>query len=187
MTALSIESVESFGCDDDIRLVDRFLGGDQTAFEQIYSLYYSKVFTIAKGVVIDAEEAADAVQEIFTLVYRNLHKFDRRSRLSTWIYRIAVNRSIQQGRASRFKYRFVDIDHAREIPDNSHEQESDPAVAQAMSELSPSDRAIILLFYWDDLSLNEIAESFGCNENAAKTRLFRARERFRKLYEEASS
>lgn len=181
---MRIDTAESWAYDEDIRLVERFLAGDESAFHQIYTRFYGKVHHIAQGVLLDAEEAADATQEIFTLVYRNLGRFDKRSRLSTWIYRIAVNRSIQHGRASRFRYRFVELDHAQHLAGENGHAMSDPVVAQAMSQLSPSDRAILLLFYWDDLSLSEIAESLGCNENAAKTRLFRARERFRKLYEE---
>jgi RNA polymerase sigma-70 factor (ECF subfamily) len=56
-----------------------------------------------------------------------------------------------------------------------------------MEKMAPNDRAIIVLFYWEELSLNEIAESLGCNVNAAKTRLYRARERFRILYEETEA
>ena len=59
----------------------------------------------------------------------------------------------------------------------------DPRVQSAMTALAPADRALLVLFYWDELSLQEIADSIGCNVNAAKTRLYRARERFRTQYE----
>ena len=54
-----------------------------------------------------------------------------------------------------------------------------------MARLQPNDRAILTLFYWEDLSLQEVADSLGCNVNAAKTRLFRARERFKEFFEES--
>lgn len=169
--------------DEDIRLVDRFLANDPDAFEELYSRYYDKVFSIACGILMDADEAADAVQEIFTLVYRHLHRFDRRSRFSTWLFRIAVNRSIQEARRFRYRNRTVELDEAMakavpEVPDNS-----DPRVQAILSRLAPSDRALLVLFYWEELSLQEIADSLNCNVNAAKTRLYRARERFRALYE----
>ena len=170
--------------DEDAILVDRFLHGDDSVFEVLYRRYYDKVFAIARGVLIDADEAADAVQEIFTLVYRHLGRFDRRSKFSTWLFRIAVNRSIQEARKHRFKNKTVELTEAvgHEAPPD-HE-EMDPLIQSALGKLSPPDRAILSLFYWEDLSLSEIADSMGCNENAAKTRLYRARERFRVFYEE---
>lgn len=172
---------ESF--DEDTILVDRYLSGDHTVFEIIYRKYYDKVFAISRGILIDADEAADAVQEIFTLVYRHIGRFDRRAKFSTWLFRIAVNRSIQEARKRRFKYRAVELSEAigKEAPTESNEM--DPMIQSALAQLAPQDRAILTLFYWEELSLNEIADSIGCNENAAKTRLYRARERFRVHYE----
>jgi RNA polymerase sigma-70 factor (ECF subfamily) len=170
--------------DEDAILVDRYLQGDGTAFELLYRKYYDKVFAISRGVLIDADEAADAVQEIFTLVYRHLSRFDRRAKVSTWLFRIAVNRSIQEARKHRFRNRTVELTEAlgKEAP--AEAEEMDPRIQGALAKLSPQDRALLTLFYWEDLSLNEIADSIGCNENAAKTRLYRARERFRLNYEE---
>lgn len=172
--------------DDDLRLVERFLAGDTEAFDVLYARYYDRVFHIAQGVLLRHDEAADVTQEIFTLVYRNLHRFDRRSRFTTWLYRVAVNRSIQQARSLRHVRMQVPLDEAIDHVEPPSEEPADPAVAQAMQKLSLDDRAILTLFYWEDLSLAEIADSLGCSPNAAKTRLFRARERFRQFFEEAS-
>jgi len=179
-----VDRIKNDSFDEDSYLVDRYLSGDLSVFELIYQKYYDKVFAIARGVLIDADEAADAVQEIFTLVYRHLKRFDRRSKFSTWLFRIAVNRSIQEARKHRFKHRTVELTEAaaKEAP-VAHE-EMDPLIQAALSKLAPQDRALLTLFYWEELSLNEIADSIGCNVNAAKTRLYRARERFRVHYEE---
>ncbi len=173
------------GFDEDIRLVERFVAGDAAAFDLIYAQYYDRVYAIALGVLLRADEAADATQEIFTLVYRNLHRFDRRSRFSTWMYRVAVNRSIQQARSIKNLRLNVPLEEANERPAKTEERTSDPRVAYALAKLSPDDRAAITLFYWDDLSLTEIGESMRISPNAAKTRLFRARERFKNHFEEA--
>lgn len=169
--------------DEDIVLVERFLAGDQGAFEAIYSRYYDKVFSIACGILIDHDEAADAVQEIFTLVYRHLGRFDRRSRFSTWLFRVAVNRSIQEARRHRNRWRNVELTEASASISPEETDATDPRVQATLAHLAPSDRALLVLFYWEELSLQEIADSLGCNVNAAKTRLYRARERFRVLYE----
>ncbi|MCX7800317.1 MAG: sigma-70 family RNA polymerase sigma factor [Fimbriimonadales bacterium] len=175
--------------DEDVVVIERFLAGDGSAFEALYRKYYDKVFAIAKGVLLDSDEAADAVQEVFTLVYRHLRRFDRRSRFSTWLFRVAVNRSIQQARKTKHKARHVPLDEAlgTEATDEERERGDDPKIQEALSRIPPPDRAILTLFYWDELSLQEIGASMGCSVNAAKTRLYRARERFRAAYEEASS
>jgi RNA polymerase sigma-70 factor (ECF subfamily) len=170
--------------DEDLVLVDRAVVGDETAFQTLFHRYHDKVFAIARGVLLDAEEASDAVQEIFTLVYRNLGKFDKRARFSTWLFRVAVNRSIQQARKGKNRRKDVPLEAAEEAFVESHfDEPSDPEVAEAMAQLHPADRALLTLFYWEELTLQDIGNSIGCSPNAAKTRLFRARERFRAQYE----
>jgi RNA polymerase sigma-70 factor (ECF subfamily) len=170
--------------DEDIVLVDRVVVGDEYAFQTLFHRYHDKVFAIAKGVLLDSEEAADAVQEIFTLVYRNLGKFDKRSRFSTWLFRVAVNRSIQQARKGKNRRKDVPLDAAEEAAIEADVPEpNDPYVETALSQLHPADRALLTLFYWEELTLHDIGASIGCSPNAAKTRLFRARERFRMEYE----
>lgn len=181
--SVTVDRGRTGGFDEDLILVERFLLGDGDAFQTLYSRYYDKVFAIARGILLDQEEAADAVQEIFSLVHRNLPKFDQRSKFSTWLFRIAVNRSIQQARSIKFKSRHVELSEALSTPEDVSEELNDPRVDEAMAQMAPGDRALLTLFYWEELSLNAIAESLGTNVNAAKTRLYRARERFRQLYE----
>lgn len=169
--------------DEDLVLVERHLRGDESAFTQLYARYYDKVFAIAKGILLDADEAADAVQEIFTLVLRHIGRFDRRSRFSTWLFRVSVNRSIQEARKHRNKHRIVELNEASERAQPEEPDTSDPRIQAALAEMNPNDRALLVLFYWEDLNLQEIADSIGCNVNAAKTRLYRARERFRVVFE----
>lgn len=171
--------------DEDSRLVERFLHGDQEGFEVLYRKYYEKAFSIARGVLMDSDEAADAVQEIFTQVYKHLGRFDQRSKFSTWLFRIAVNRSIQHSRSVKYKKNWVELNER--VPENQPEDSViEPRVQESLAKLAPQDRAILTLFYWEELSLNEIADSMGIAMNAAKTRLYRARERFRVQYEEAA-
>lgn len=173
---------EKLTYDEDGVLVERFAAGDTSAFETLYRKYYERIHIIARGILLDSDDAADTVQEIFTLVFRNLPKFDRRARFSTWLFRVAVNRSIQQARSLKFKRRWIELDERLPAPE-VNESLLEPRVELAMTRLGPDDRAILTLFYWEEQSLNEIAESMGIQMNAAKTRLYRARERFRQFYE----
>jgi RNA polymerase sigma-70 factor (ECF subfamily) len=169
--------------DEDSMQIERFLKGDVRAFDQLYTKYYDKVFAIARGVLLDAEEAADTVQEVFTLVHRHLYRFDRRARFSTWLFRIAVNRSIQDSRKRRRRPLTVELMEIAQS-ESAEQRQTDPRVSVAISKLRPDDRALILLYYWEELSLQEIAETLNTNVNATKTRLYRAREKFRSLFEE---
>lgn len=184
MVSTLIDQTASLGFDDDSRLVDRALAGDASAFVMLYEKYYGKVYSIAKGVLLDADEAEDAVQEVFSLVYRNLQRFNRRSRFSTWLFRVAVNRCIQESRKRRFRQPTVLLEEQHEPATNaSGDSDASARVEATMSQLLPGDRALLTLFYWDELSLTEIGETLDCTANAAKTRLFRARDRFREVYE----
>lgn len=179
-------SVAGAGIDPDALYVERAIQGDGDAFRVLFERYYDKVFAIAMGVLMEHEEAADATQEVFTLVHRNLPRFDRRARFGTWLFRIAVNRSIQASRSRRKSQRNLPLEagESRAEYPSWEGRIPDPKVARAMARLSEGDRALLTLFYWEELSLPEIGEALGCGPNAAKTRLFRARERFRAAYEE---
>ena len=166
--------------EDDI-LINRFLAGEIQAFDSLYEKHYPQVFKIARGIVLDPDEAADACQEVFALVYKNLSKFDRRAKFSSWLHRVAVNRTIQYYRQNSKHRRNVEL--IVDVPAPEGHSPSDPAVSRALLQLSTDDRAIITLFYWEELSLDEIADALQCNPNAAKTRLHRARERFKQAWE----
>jgi RNA polymerase sigma-70 factor, ECF subfamily len=187
VVSVAIDKARAGSLDDDLAAIERFLGGEESAFELLYAKYYDKVHAIARGILLDSDEASDAVQEVFTLVYRHLSRFDRRSRFSTWLFRIAVNRSIQHARSNRHRSKHVPLNEAITTEAPEHHHEEDPRIHATLERLQPSDRALLVLFYWEELSLNEIADSIGCNVNAAKTRLYRARERFRVIYEEMDS
>lgn len=183
VVAIALRTGESAIHDEDIRLVDRFLLGDQTAFEVLYARYYERVFALTRGIVLDLEETADVVQEIFTLAYKNLHKFDKRAKFGTWLFRIAVNRSIQQTRKIKRTPKTTELVESLVAPE-AEVEDSDPRIYESLALLQPQDRAILTMFYWEEMSLGDIAGSLGCNINAAKTRLYRARERFKEHYQE---
>ena len=187
MVSVAIENPKPQTFDEDSILVERFLAGDRLGFEQLYAKYYEKVFAIARGILLDSEEAADAVQEIFFLVFRNLHKFDKRSRFSTWLFRVSVNRSIQESRKNRHKHKNTELTESSASFTMDEPDTVDPRVQTALEGLAPHDRALLTLFYWDELNLQEIAAIVDCNVNAVKTRLYRSRERFRTLYEREDS
>lgn len=170
--------------DGDEALTQRFLNGDTAAFDAIYRKYFGRVFTIARGILLSKEDADDATQEAFTKIFENLPRFRGGSRLGTWIFRIAVNSAIQVSRRGKSRRRLSPLDDVAEtMAETIDLDDSAKKVHKAMAQLRDEDRAVLTLFYWEELTLAEIGEALGCGGNAAKTRLFRARAKFREVYE----
>ncbi len=173
----------TFDEDEDAKVIQGALQGDETAWQSIYEKYHRKVYIVAKGILLDAQDAEDAVQETFLQIYQNLPRFRRESKFSTWVFRIAVNTAIQISR--RRKGKEVPLEEALQVP--YPKEVWNPTADQihsALARLRPPDRAILVLIYWEGLSLSEAGEILSCNANAAKTRLHRARERLREILEE---
>ncbi len=169
--------------DQDKVLVDRFLQGDIAAFDEIFTCHKERVFAISLSILGNHEDAEDAVQDTFSLVHRHLTKFDGRARFSTWLYRIAVNSAIQCTRRRKARPKTVELTEAMHVvAESANPVIADPVIQKAMAQMDGKDRALLALFYWQDMTLEEIAEVIACSPNAAKTRLFRARERFKQNY-----
>jgi len=147
------------------------------ALVEIFRLYRVPVLTLCVHVVGDAAEAEDVVQQVFLSVHRALPLFRGESRLSTWIYRIALRAAI----AARSKRRTFEplADHLRAPSAEDELQLRDEArrVAAAMDRLSIDHRVVLSLFAIDGLSHREIAEVLGVPEGTVWSRLSAARRR----------
>ena len=175
--------------DDDGRLVARFLRGDAAAFDALFVKYQDYVYNILFGIVGTREEARDLTQDVFLQVYRSLPKFRQSSRFATWLYRIAVNRGVDAARGSR-RWRFLPIldepafalrpaDVELE-PESVFERKLDRELVQSVLMKCPvAHREALVLRYYQDLSIDEMAETMGCSVAAAKVRLHRARKSFK--------
>jgi RNA polymerase sigma-70 factor (ECF subfamily) len=172
-------------------LVDECRRGDPQAFARLVALHESMVFNLAARLLGDGEEARDVSQDVFLQVYRTLERFEGRSTLKTWIYRIVVNhcRNRQRWWHRRRRAASVPLDALRpadepQLPDGSpHDQlerrERAGAVQEALLRLSFDHRAILLLREVEGLSCRQLAEALGIAEGTVKSRLSRAREELR--------
>ena len=166
----------------DDRLLGLALAGDRDALDRLVAAHRNRIYAVIRGIVLDDDEADDVTQDVVASLSKNIPKFDRRSKFSTWVYRIAVNRAVSHLRAARFRFRPVPLEKV-EIVAPEHPS-VDPTISAALARLSPPDRAAITLYYWEELPIDEIAATLGIGVSAAKMRLHRARERFRDAYEE---
>ena len=166
--------------------------GDPEAFERLVALHESMVFNLAARLLGDGEEARDLSQEVFLQVYRQLGRFEGRSTLKTWIYRIVVNQCRNRQRLwwRRRRDRALALDQmtaADELrlaaPEGPHEElsrrEQARRVQAALLGLSFAHRAVLLLREVEQLSCDEIAATLDVPIGTVKSRLARARDALR--------
>lgn len=167
----------------DNEYIHRVLNGDAAAFRFLVEHYKDMVFTIAFKIVNNREEAEDVSQEVFVKCYKSLGTYNFRSRFSTWLYRITYNHSIDSLKKKRIR------NPTLELKDHVHDNETPHALAvdeidnkmlqallkEALEELPAEDRIIVILYYYDDQPLREIANIIGIKENHAKIKLHRIR------------
>jgi len=167
-------------------------------FQELFQANNKKVFNICLNIVQHIEDAEDITQEVFVEVFRSLEKFNEKSSVSTWIYRIAVNKSIDFLRAKKRKKRFAFItqlfhpetgepmhkisqfNHPGVILENKERSE---ILFNALRGLPPKQMSAFVLFKIEGFSQKEVAQSMNMSEKAIESLLQRAKENLRKILE----
>jgi RNA polymerase sigma-70 factor (ECF subfamily) len=174
---------------NDEDLVQRWRDGEEEAFSQIYTRYQRRVFSTAYRIMRDPEDARDATQEIFLKVYRSLRDWDPdRASLSTWLFRLAANHSIDCWRSRRRRLSAEIIAEHGEaalsrklvgiVVRSPHREleakEAAGMVEQCLNGLPALQRRFVILRYYRELSLEEIAAIEGRSIGTVKGLLHRA-------------
>ncbi len=174
-------------------LIQRVKAGDQKAFEAIFHRYINRVYRQAFKLVGNEADAEDVVQEVFLLVYRKAKSFLGKSEFSTWLYRLTANAALTKLR-QRKKEKEVSLDEympkfrkdghhlVRPVVDWTQDihklvviKESRQIIQQAIDQLSPMDKAVVVMSDLEEMSNPEISETLGISVQAVKARLHRAR------------
>jgi RNA polymerase sigma-70 factor (ECF subfamily) len=163
--------------DEDADLVAGFVDSGRMAdFELLVARHRDAVFRVALAVLGPgrARYAEDVVQEVFVDVYRKLSTFEGRSRFSTWLYRIAYNRAVDYRRSMRLE---LERDVVIEAVDQLAPADvlRSRAVADCLSRLPETQRAVVHLHYWFGETVLEISAALGVQPGTVKAWLFRAR------------
>src|SRR5215471_7497444 len=150
-------------------------GGDLSAFEGLVRRYQRRVYGLAYRHLQDPDEAQDLAQEVFVRLYRNLAKYDPERSFEPWFWRLAANVAAS--------YRRRRPHPAIELPEEAMAapREDTLPLEQALADLNPDLRLPVLLHYYVDLPLEEIAGALGVSLSAVKSRLFRARAILRRV------
>ncbi len=178
----------------DWELVQRCHAGDVTKFEELVARYHQKVYMVVLGLLRNREDALDVAQEAFFRAYRKLKSFQGGSSFYTWLYRIAVNIAIDyQRRQKRNPLDFRESmdgvleeqnEVARDPFSDVHDREIREKLIEAVNNLTPEHKAVIVLRTVEGLSYKDIGEILGCSEGTVMSRLHYAR---KKLQEKLSA
>jgi len=174
---------------DEAELIERATKGESDAFAVLVERYQRRVVGVAMAVVHNQDDAVELAQETFVRAFENLSKFESRSSFSTWLYRIAANLAIdfwrREGRHVVLHGEDADNELKR-MPSpqgdsykSAARSELSERIKQALEELTPEHRAVILLREVEGLSYDEISETLQCPRGTVMSRLHYARGRLR--------
>ena len=168
--------------------------GDPDAFRVLVDRHSRGLFRLAFRMTGNEPDAEDIVQESFLRAYRQLGKFDERASFGTWLYRIAVNCSLDLVRSRKRRAEQTGDGTAEDpvtlamspspAPDRlAISGEVRDRVASAMNELSQAERAAFVLRHFEGQSIEDVSRILGCQPGAAKHSIFRAVQKLRRTLE----
>ena len=156
------------------QLIQQATGGDLQAFEELVRRMQRRVYGFAYQHLRDLDEAHDLTQEIFVKLFRNLARYDAERPFEPWFWKLAANTTINYRRKRVPAPTDQSADHGLvngELQLPAH----DPSLVDALAQLDPAYRLPILLHYYADLPLQQVAQSLKLSVPATKSRLHRAR------------
>lgn len=168
-------------------LLRRIADGERELFGELVLRHQDFIFNVVSKYVRFEEEARDITQEVFLKAYENLEGFRGESKLSSWLYRIAYNLSMNWSERRAGRETQLDDEAAEAIPeapsvaDELYERELQLArIAEVLETMPEKYRAVIRLYYFEDRQYQEIADALGLPINTVKVHLLRAKEQLRK-------
>ena len=175
-------------------LIDRLSRGDMTVFRELVETYKKRMYYFALDMVGDPADAEDVSQEVFMKAFRSFKTFKRDAKLSSWLYRIAYNASIDHLRRRSLAPQavedtvldassggFSDSPSAQNPAQTAENRILRARIEKALEKVSSQERAVFLLRHYNDLMLDDIAETLQISIGSVKSYLFRC---IRKLQKE---
>jgi RNA polymerase sigma-70 factor (ECF subfamily) len=165
----------------DAELASKVSQGDQRAFAMLVAQYEKPIFNLALRMVSDRDDAADVTQNVFVKAYTKINLYDPAYAFFSWIYRIAVNESINLiNRRKRRRNLELETPALPRTPEEEYRQsEMGRFIQRALAEMSLEHRVVIVLKHLLLLPYREIAVILDIPEKTVKSRLFSARQALR--------
>lgn len=161
---------------DEATLVADVLGGNPEAFARLFSRFRPLVFSAAFRITGDADVAEDIVQETFLKVHAALRGFRPEARLSTWIYRIAVNEALDERRRAK-RRPVAESRHDGPLPEpawTAPDAAAGERILEAVKSLPPREKAVFVLRHYEGLPVAEVAEVLEIAPGTVKAALHHA-------------
>src|SRR5262249_16473128 len=178
---------------DDADLVERLKTGDEEALEVIFNRYAAKLYNVAQKILGEVADVEEVIQDVFWTAFRKAKSFRGNSQFSTWLYRLTINAALGKIRPSKknkevgyeeYLPKFQKdghhlvrpvVDWSDTLDEKYAEQELQRLLTDALDQLKPLDKSVVVLSDLERMSDKEIAVMLGLTVSAVKTRLHRAR------------
>lgn len=184
---------------NETKIIQKLQQGNEQAFKQLVENYQKLVVSTCFGMVHNSEDAEDIAQEVFIEVFRSIHKFRADAKISTWLYRIAVNRSlnfIRNNKKSRWFQSFEDSVQAKnnQLQNITSSKSDHPEIQlenrqratllhEAIDSLPQNQKVAFTLSKYEELSYQEISEVMDLSISSIESLLHRAKKNLqKKLY-----
>ena len=175
-------------------LIEGLIDRDEAAFRELVSRFQERVRNTCYGFLHNMEDAEDTAQEVFIEAYRSIGKFRGDSSLSTWIYRISVNKSLNLVQRNKRKLWLTNLTGIFESTEKTHQVPDDMKPAdgqmeamdrvkilhQAIGQLPANQRVAFTLHHFEEMSYKDIAAVMGASLSAVESLIHRAKKRLRK-------
>jgi RNA polymerase sigma-70 factor (ECF subfamily) len=173
------------GQEQDNIYINKVLNGDRNAYAYLVDKYKTMVFSLAYNITKNRDEAEEVAQETFIKAYQSLRNYQGKAKFSSWLYRIVYNAAISNIR--KYEKGKITIDEAN-VPESlyveskkNHEllsaEERKRFLEMALNSLEEDERALVIMYYYEDRELEDIAGIAGLTKTNTKVKLFRARKK----------
>ncbi len=164
--------------------IRRSLQGDHEAFESLVRRYQRMIYALTYRMTGTAADAEDLTQETFIRAHQQLPAFRADAKFSSWLYRIAVNLSLNwRQRLARREQLHAEWGEGQSS--SASDQKLSQRVQEALLQLDPKQRAAVVLTTYDELTHAEAARVLGCSETTVSWRLFAARRKLKRLLQKS--
>jgi RNA polymerase sigma factor (sigma-70 family) len=175
----------------DIFYIEQIIAGNSNAFSHLVDKHKDKAYNLAFRICGNHEEAEELAQDSFLKAYRSLNSFKMKSSFATWLYRIVYNTSISHVRIKKkgvLSLEDFPADATDFIGSNTTEEEAEKdyrnaLVNFALQKINEDERGLISLYYYEELSSEEISDVTGISKSNIKVKLFRARQKMLEIIE----
>ncbi|KAA3620348.1 MAG: sigma-70 family RNA polymerase sigma factor [Flavobacterium sp.] len=165
--------------------IKKTLNGETNAFSELITRYRDLVFTVVLRVVKSREEAEEVAQDTFLKAFESLSSYRGESKFSTWLYSIAYRKALDQVRKSS---RMKSVELVEDITEKQaqkienaldliEQQQRSETINKCIAALADQDAAIVTFYYFEELSVREIAAITGLTEDNIKVKLHRSRKK----------